>query len=111
MESNIRILRRGKAADVEGLLLIPLCLGGEASKKALISLLHDIWNEVHILLLWDEWLIVSISKEDKCSDCTTHRGIRFISMAAKVLTFIVLHRLAPVRKGSTRKQQARFFSG
>lgn len=78
---------------------------GEALIKSLTSWISVVWIEEHVLLPWDESLIVSILKTTR-SGCSNHREISLTSLISKVLPPIMLCRLRSVGESSICEQQA-----
>ncbi|THD24217.1 Acyl-CoA:glycerol-3-phosphate acyltransferase [Fasciola hepatica] len=104
-------LKRHKASGPDGLSPSLFKDRGEALVSELTKLLWVIWDRERIPREWCKSVIVPIHKKGDRSSCENHRGISLVSIASKLLTGLILHRLSSAREMRTRENQAGFRSG
>jgi hypothetical protein len=69
--------------------------GGETLCSEIHKLICSMWNKEELSQQWKESIIVPIRKKGDKTDCNNYRGISLLSTAYKILSNILLARLAP----------------
>jgi hypothetical protein len=69
--------------------------GGEILLSTIHKLINSVWNEEELPDQWKESIIVPIHKKGDKTDCSSLRGISLLSTSYKILSNILLSRLAP----------------
>jgi hypothetical protein len=68
--------------------------GGETLYSEIHRLISSIWNREELPQQWKESVIVPIYKKGDKTDCSNYRGISLLSTAYRILSNILLARLA-----------------
>ncbi|KAA3670290.1 uncharacterized protein DEA37_0004806, partial [Paragonimus westermani] len=112
LQRAIGQLRNGKAAGEDGLPGEILKNGGPALERALLQLVHSIWEHEVMPQDFKDALIVPLFKGKGSKQCTdSYRGISLLSCAGKVLARILLNRLnASVLEMNVPEEQCGFRS-
>jgi hypothetical protein len=67
----------------------------QAGGKILLSAIHNLINKEELPDQWKESVIVPVLKKCDKTDCNNYRGISLLSTSYKILSHILLSRLAP----------------
>lgn len=107
----LKKLKNNKAPGIDQIVAELLKKGGNAIISELTKLCNRCWNEKNVPEEWTKGIIVKIPKKGDLSDCGNWRGITLLSVPAKVLCAVLLHRLKTELDGKLREEQAGFRSG
>jgi hypothetical protein len=72
------------------------------------KLINSIWNKEELLEQWREPIIVPVYKKGNKTYCSNYRGISLLSAAYKILSKILLSRLAPYAEEIIEDHQCGF---
>jgi hypothetical protein len=75
------------------------------------DLITDIWLKRRVPQDFKDGIIIPVYKKGAKYDCSNYRGITLLSIAGKVLTLILRHRLKPLYEITIREEQSGFRSG
>lgn len=90
---NVGFLKSRKSTEPDGLCSSVFKDVGQVLASELAKLLGPIWLVEKIPKDWHESLIVSIYEKGDTSSCKSHRRVTSVSIASKLLAWIILHRL------------------
>ncbi|CAH8649925.1 unnamed protein product [Dicrocoelium dendriticum] len=111
VEHEIKLLKLNKAAGPDDLPPALFKFGGPALVDDLHELLVRLWEQETVPTDWSRSVIVPVFKGGSRSECGSHRGISLISIASKLLTSVIIHRLTGTRESQIREEQAGFRRG
>lgn len=104
VKSNIRLLRRGKAAGSNELLTVLSTLTGEALTKELTTFHCDRSVSADTC---GKFNIAPIIKNRRRNDCNNHRGINLLPVVTNILALITMNRVQSIRETNVREKQPR----
>jgi len=82
--------------------------GDKTIRCEIYKLIISIWNEEELPEEWKESIIVPIYEKDDKTYCSNYRGVSFLPTTYKILSSILLSRLAPYAEEITGNHQCGF---
>jgi hypothetical protein len=93
-------LRSHKLPDIHQIPANLIKVGGEKGGNAIHKLIISIWNKEELPEDWKESIIILIYKKGNKTDCGNYRCIILLQTTYKILSNILLSRLAPYAEES-----------
>ena len=107
----IRGLRNGKAAGGDEIAAEWLKYGPPELEEWLTKLLQQVWRTGVVPQAWRDAIVIPLFKKKDRRVCDNYRGISLLSVVGKILTSILLKRLAPLVDGQLLECQCGFRKG
>ena len=101
-------LKKGKKSGSDGKPAGVWKEGGGHLVEALLSLILDIWSTEHVQHEWRNGVLIPIFKKGDRITCSNYRGIALLCTAGKVLSRIIISRLASITEEILLEAQCGF---
>ncbi|XP_056020452.1 uncharacterized protein LOC130054512 [Ostrea edulis] len=111
VKKAITKLKNGKAAGIDQIHAELFKAEEYWTPTLLTNILQKIWESEKTPSFWKTGLIVKLPKKGDLSNCNNYRGIMLLSVTMKVLSRVILDRIAEVTDPLLRQEQAGFRKG
>ena len=111
VEAAVKLLEKGKSAEVDNIPAEILQQGGEAIVNALLIICNNIWRTGQWPTPWTQSLVIALPKNGNLQLCHNYHTISLISHPSKVMLKIILNRLKPAAEKIIAEEQAGFHPG
>lgn len=108
IKSAISAMKDWKAPGIDMIDSNILKCDIDLSAKELYPLIKDIWEHEILPEEWTTGVLIKLPKKGKLSNCDNWRGIMLLTIASKILTYIILRRLEPIVESTIRTEQSGF---
>ena len=106
VQREVSLLKRDKAPGPDGLHPSLFMEGGKSLMTSLTNILRTVWTREQIPREWNHSTVIPVYKKGARNLCENHRGISLVTVASRVLSGLILHRLTNFREGRIRENQA-----
>ena len=76
-----------------------------------LPIIQKVWNDESFPDSWNEGILIKIPKKGDLSNCANYRGITVLPIPSKILSRIILDRMARAAEANIRENQHGFRSG
>jgi hypothetical protein len=108
VEMAYEMLKRHKSPGIDQIPAELIKAGGRTIRSEIHNLINSIWNKEELPEQWKESIIAPIYKKGDKTDCSNYRGISLLSTTYKILSSILLSRLAPYAEEIIGEHQCEF---
>jgi hypothetical protein len=94
VDKAIARLKNNKCSGEDGITAEIFKYGGDVIRELLHQIICQIWKEGQVPQQWIDALIIKLFKKKDPLDCGNYRGISLLAVAGKILSNIILFRIA-----------------
>jgi hypothetical protein len=108
VDITIEKLKRHRSPGIDQIPAELIKAGGRTIRSEIHTLIISIWNKEELPEEWKELVIVPIYKKGDKTDCGNYQGISLLSTIYKILSNILLSKLAPYAEAIIGDHQCGF---